>query len=335
LIAVVVVIIVLLVLAVTLIHKKAGYPASLLGICGTATAPSGSAPLPTSNLLFDANRTGNYEIYTAPLDGLSSPHQLTADKRFDSYYARSSPDRRRILFYRTPAGVPESNYMLTSLWMMDADGSQVTELISDNCYGWLFQGHAEWSPDGSRLVMFGGPAYPQIFTTTTDGSHPRQLTERPGANVDPTYSPDGSTILFIGCPSAVCAPPNYELYTIPAGGGPATRLTFDHIRDNDPRFSPDGHSIAWESEIASPSPSAPAGIWQIREADANGKNVRVITSGNSISTNPFWSPDGSLIYFYRFVYGKPKWQLWSMKPDGSDMTQLTHDTSASSEMVSG
>ena len=114
----------------------------------------------------------------------------------------------------------------------------------------------------------------------------------------------------------------------------ATRLTFDHIRDNDPRFSPDGRMLAWESETELPSPSAPAGIWQIRVADANGDNVRTITSGWSISTNPFWSPDGSLIYFYRFVYGKPKWQLWSMRPDGTDLTQLTHDLNASSEMVS-
>jgi Tol biopolymer transport system component len=323
----------LVVAAVVLIHKKPGYPPSLLGICGARRLPPGSSPLPTDDLLFDANPTGHYEIYVSGPNG-SGMTRLTDDPMFDSWYPRLSPDRRRILFYRTPAGVHDRDYMLTSLWMMNANGSDVTEVLSPGCYGWLFQGHAEWSPDGKSLVMFGGKANPQIYVTTIDGTDPRQVTDRPGPNVDPSWSPDGSTIVFVGCPSVPCSPPDYEIYTVPAAGGPVHRLTYDHLRDNDPRYSPNGKMIAWESETQLPSPSAPAGIWQIRVANADGSDVRTITSGHSISTNPFWSVDGARIFFYRFVYGKPKWQLWSMLPDGSDAVQITHHTSFDSEMVS-
>ncbi len=121
---------------------------------------------------------------------------------------------------------------------------------------------------------------------------------------------------------------------MPAAGGPVTRLTFDHIRDNDPRHSPNRPMLAWESEVAPPSPSAPDGIWQSRESTADGGAVRTITRGRAISTNPFGSRDGARIYFYRLVYGQPRWRLWSMLPDGGDPVQLTHDPGASSEMVS-
>jgi len=301
--------------------------------CGARHLPAGSSPLPATDLLFDANPTDHYEIYVSAADG-SSVRRLTDDARFDSWYARLSPNRRRILFYRTPAGVHDTDDAATSLWMMNADGRDVTEVLSPGCYGWRFQGHAEWSPNGDRLVMFGGKANPQIYLTNIDGTDPIPLTHRPGPNVDPSWSPDGSTIVFVGCPVTPCTPADYELYTVPARGGTAHRLTYDHLRDNDPQYSPNGQLLAWESETGPPSPSAPGGTWQLRVAHANGSDARTITSGRAISTNPTWSADGKRLFFYRLVYGRPKWQLWSILADGSDARQITHHASFNSEMVS-
>ena len=53
------------------------------------------------------------------------------------------------------------------------------------------QGHAEWSPDGTELVMFGGPrrANPRIYITSDAGQDPRQVTDRPGREPGPELVP--------------------------------------------------------------------------------------------------------------------------------------------------
>ena len=126
---------------------------------------------------------------------------------------------------------------------MGADGSDPVELRPAGLDGWVQQGHAEWSPDGTQLVMFGGDHFsPQIRITDALGQHPRTLTDRKGTNVDPSWSPDGRTIVFVGCPGSFCTPSSHEIYTIPATGGPATRLTHDGTQDNDPYFSHQRHA---------------------------------------------------------------------------------------------
>lgn len=60
-----------------------------------------------------------------------------------------------------------------------------------------------------------------------------------GTWVSVDISPDGSTIIFdmLG-----------DLYTMPAAGGKATRLTDGMAYDTHPRYSPDGKSIVFTSD---------------------------------------------------------------------------------------
>ena len=74
-----------------------------------------SAAIPPGDLVFDSDRTGNYEIFTMTGTG-QDPRQLTDDSRYDSWWARLSPDRRTILFYRSPKGSHDRDYSSTSLW---------------------------------------------------------------------------------------------------------------------------------------------------------------------------------------------------------------------------
>src|SRR5215470_688554 len=59
--------------------------------------------IPTGDLVFDSDRSGNYEIWTMRADG-GSPRQITNDRGFDNWRPRLAADRRRILFYRTVVG---------------------------------------------------------------------------------------------------------------------------------------------------------------------------------------------------------------------------------------
>jgi imidazolonepropionase-like amidohydrolase/Tol biopolymer transport system component len=88
-------------------------------------------------------------------------------------------------------------------------------------------------------------------------------------------SPDASTIVFdlLG-----------DLYTLPIAGGKATRIVGGNSVDMQPRFSPDGRSIAFMSDRS--------GVEATWIADADGKRPRLLTQGGQY---PVWTPDGKHI----------------------------------------
>lgn len=251
----------------------------------------------------------------------SNVRQITRDERFDSWWPRLSPDRSQIIFYRTPAGEHES-YEQTSLWMIGVADEEPREIRERGADDWEVQGHAEWSPDGAELVMFGGTRInPQIFVTDAQGANPRQVTDRGGQNLDPSWSPDGQDIYFVGCPRAVCFASDYEIYVIPEAGGEATRLTEDGFRDHDPYLSPDGASLAW---LTMSSDDPPVGTWGIRLAGADGLSPRWLIDDGQVNSYPAWSSDGQLIYFHRLEPGRDEtFGIFAIHPDGEGLRELT------------
>jgi TolB protein len=295
----------------------------------------GAAALARGRLIFSSDRTGNQEIYLMGLDGLQA-RQLTSDPRFDSFWARVSPDRQRILFYRRPSGSPGDDFTQTSLWMISADGSGIREIRPRGTDGWELQGHAEWSPDGRQLVMSGGRAVtPQIYVTDPDGKIQQQVTNRTTMSIDPSWSPDGARIAFIGCAAATCTPTYFEVFTIPVAGGAATQLTNNTLRDHDPYYAPDGRSLAWLSETE-PNVYGPGiGVWNILLMAADGTQQRNVTNDRQLNSVPRWSEDGGKIYFHRFeLRGNFRWSIFSIQRDGSGLAELTPNAPGNSEYPS-
>lgn len=73
-----------------------------------------------------------------------------------------------------------------------------------------------------------------------------------------------------------------------------------------------GKLIAFESSVS--------GVTQIFTMDANGKNVRQLTSGNKPSFQPAFSPDGTRILFASEREGETK--IYVMNVDGSNQRKL-------------
>ncbi len=97
---------------------------------------------------------------------------------------------------------------------------------------------------------------------------------------DVKISPDGSKIAFTY---------KGDIFTVPAAGGSATRLTTDPAYETTPVWSPDGKTIAYASERH--------GSADIFVIPANGGEPRRLTSFSASETPQSFSPDGKLIYF--------------------------------------
>jgi len=289
-----------------------------------------SAPLAADRFAFDSDRTGSFEVFTAGTDG-GSPVQLTSDPVYDSWSPRVSPDRRTILFYRAPAGKHDLDQSIVSLWAIAADGSGPVELRPAGLDGWVLQGHAEWAPDARTLVMFGGSRInPQIQITDALGQGPHAITDRGGTNLDPSFSPDGTQVVFVGCAQSICREPDYEIYRIPVAGGEATRLTDDSLRDQDPYFSPDGTRLAWLTAFGGEG----VGVWDVRIGDAQGRNPVRLFGDDGITSRPAFTADSASIFVHRIPPGGARFDVYRIGVDGTGATSLTADQPGNNEYPS-
>jgi cytoskeletal protein RodZ len=94
-----------------------------------------------------------------------------------------------------------------------------------------------------------------------------------------------------------------------------TSVVDDHAQNFHARQSPDGRSIAFDSDR-----DGERGVYL---ADADGNNVRRI-SGDGFAAIPSWSPDGQSIAFVRAEADRPKvWNLWTTDVSSGRSRRLT------------
>jgi len=125
----------------------------------------------------------------------------------------------------------------------------------------------------------------------------------------PKWSPDGNTILFT-------VPDVWNMYTIHADGSNLTQLTDFRSANGD--WSPDGSKIVFQSDHQNEPEDTP----DIYIIDANGENlVEILDAPETADYSPRWSPAGDKILFLSNKSGKA--EIYSMNPDGSDVTQLS------------
>ena len=123
-------------------------------------------------------------------------------------WPRWSPDGTEVVFAidRYPMPPTDENRLGGSIAVVKADGSEVDapRILTEPAIGGSYP---DWSPDGQRIVFFAyGPGWYQqttnatnLFTIRPDGTGLTQVTqlgENQDQAVQPTWTPDGSRIIF-------------------------------------------------------------------------------------------------------------------------------------------
>jgi Tol biopolymer transport system component len=109
------------------------------------------------------------------------------------------------------------------------------------------------------------------------------LTRGAAASFFHAWSPAGKTVAFTRGSAS-----HADIFTIPAAGGPETRLTHDTVNDG-PAYSPDGQHVYFDS-----ARSGTTQIWRMR---TDGTEAEQITDDDSLNSSPHISPDGSALAF--------------------------------------
>jgi TolB protein len=209
-----------------------------------ASAEAFPAWSPTGEEIYYASdRLRTLTIWRTSVEALRGDIQITGRDSHD-FAPSVSPDGRKIVFNTWPttgrqarpslypALRPKPQEAAPSLWIANADGTQLTQIAVAGY-------HPRWTPDGRRILFHAsnGENF-DIWMINADGSERTQLTSDPADELDPALSPDMGTLVYAAYDRVK---ENFDLWAINLREqGGQTQLTFDCADDRNPAWAPDG-----------------------------------------------------------------------------------------------
>jgi Tol biopolymer transport system component/formylglycine-generating enzyme required for sulfatase activity len=162
------------------------------------------------------------------------------------------------------------------------------------------------------------PGNDDIFIIKVDGTGRLRLTDDPADDMDPAWSPDGTSVVFASTRDGPV-----QLFLVDSDGQNVRRLIPSRVvPGRAPNWSPDGEWIAFHS-----GQGRTTDIYKVRIA---GTDLTRLTDALETDWYPVWSPDGEKILFYseRAEDDAGLGELYAMDADGQEesLTRLTENT---------
>jgi Tol biopolymer transport system component len=268
----------------------------------------------TQACIVNPDGTGLVTVSPQPAGGADIPD--------DFYPSAWSPDGTRLVGGGGGTGVPGGIFTMRA-----SDGGDVVRVTNPETE----EDAVAYAPDGSNILFVRLVANDQgtLFVVKSDGNGLVRLSP-PGLSVDfgyprpADYSPDGRRIVFAGITKLSSGRGTTSaLYTVRPDGSHLRRITPLGAGAESPRWSPDGHWIAFNDKfVAYPQ------IYLVRP-DGSELNQLTFQHQREFSWNPVWSPDGTQLVFAHvdFEQGHGQEDLWIINADGTGLHRLT-DTPA-------
>lgn len=180
--------------------------------------------------------------------------------------ATLSPDSSQVLFTVSQYDA-DADDDYAHIWLHDIESATTRQLT----FGTHNNTEPQWAPDGVTIAFLSTRGEkPQIYRMRVDGGEAQALTSLPqGATSGPAWSPGGARIAF-------CAPPEQEEDAFDAGK--PYRIT-RHVYRFDSMGYLDG------------------AVQHIYLLEVESGQVKPLTEGTTVDTNPQWSPDGMRILY--------------------------------------
>jgi TolB protein len=148
---------------------------------------------------------------------------------------------------------------------------------------------------------------------------PLSLTDDPGDETTPDFSPDGKWIAYTWSTSEN----ESHVWVIRLSGKEKRRITSAWAMNGSPAWSHDGKWIAFQS-----SRDGKSNIYVAQARTEEGDNAppaRALTRDSGMNGAPSWSPDDRFIAFESDRNGR--FGIWVMNADGDNQHALTRSTS--------
>lgn len=235
-----------------------------------------------------------------------------------------SPDGTKVVFFSSRTGS-------SLLYTVNTDGSGLQQ-ISQGAGGGDVS--PRWSPDGQRIAFSRGGS---VMVMNADGSERQTVMQSQfGTDAEPCHagaivgdwSPDGEKVLYY---SAIVTTEltRYWICSVEVASGEVEVLVSEpedglHA---EPVWSPDGTRIAFRDDREAIDNCGTTGgecNYEIFVLDLETGEETNLTNNPALDIEPFWSPDGEWIAFAS-TRDDPRFDLYVMRADGSDVQRLLHD----------
>lgn len=254
-------------------------------------------------VIFDTNRLRETTdpLNTSSVFVMDADGSNAAEVVYRGSSATWSPDGKFVAYHASASGTgvpikPDPGAATTDsdIFVINVDDAVGHTAIARNLTNSAdkIDDDADWSPGGQRIAFTShdvtdnqnNSVTAEIYLVNSDGSGtPTRLTFNSEEERSPTWSPDGSRILYScrrGEPIGGATIASFELCVINADGTGETRLTYNRLQELTPTWSPDGSTIMFHRNVA--------GLFQLFAINADGTQERQVTNSPGMNAFPHW-----------------------------------------------